>query len=100
MIYSENEEEHRAQKILFGSNVKYDFDNSRNEEEDEKELLKNKFENLGKTPDANDKIDSINNIAEIKSTIHNCCTSEDEGNTSTVTDAISSKTVYLTNLPL
>ena len=67
--YSENEEEYRTQKILFGSNVKYDFDNSRNEEEDEKELLKNKFENLGKTPDVNDKIDSINNIAEIKQNI-------------------------------
>ena len=60
---SENEEKNIAKKIIF-SNIKYDFDNNSRNEEDEKELLRNKFELIEKTPDADRFTDD--NIEEIK----------------------------------
>ena len=66
---SENLEKGSAQNILYTNNVKYDFDNSQNEE-DEKNFKKNKFEFLEKSPDRFDEDNKESSVFNIKNTLN------------------------------
>ena len=56
---SENEEKNRTQKILFGSDMKYDFDYSQNEDDDKILSDENNFKSLDMSPMIQEKVEEI-----------------------------------------